>query len=115
MKDIINKSTLGLALSFLFVTAQSAEVGLKTETFDLVFPGGPPGKLVEAIEKASGQKLNVLLPPNLSTSAIPRPIFDSRKSLVLPGKIVTKTRFACWHYISCLPAISVLDLLLLSG
>jgi hypothetical protein len=72
MKDIIHKSMLGLALSFLFATAQSAEVGTKTETFDLAFHGGPPGKLVEAIEKASGQKLNVLLSPNLSTSAIPR-------------------------------------------
>jgi len=83
MKDIVNKSMLGLAVSFLFVTAQAAEVGeavgegrgsfgAKTETFDLVFPGGPPAKLVEAMEKASGQKLNVLLPPNLSTFAIPR-------------------------------------------
>jgi hypothetical protein len=83
MKDIINKSMLGLAVSFLFVTAQAAEVGeavgkgrgsfdAKTETFDLVFSGGPPAKLVEAMEKARGQKLNVLLPPNLSGSAIPR-------------------------------------------
>lgn len=64
---------LGLSLSFLFVTAQAAEVfGANAETFDLAFPGGPPAKLVEALEKASGQKLNVLLPPNLSTSAIPR-------------------------------------------
>jgi hypothetical protein len=64
---------LGLSLSFLFVTAQAAEVfGANAETFDLAFPGGPPAKLVEALEKASGQKLNALLPPNLSTSAIPR-------------------------------------------
>jgi hypothetical protein len=77
MKDIIHKSILGLSLSFLFATAQAAEVvadpfGAKAETFDLTFSGGSPAKLVEAIEKASGQKLNVLLPPNLSTSVIPR-------------------------------------------
>jgi len=77
MKDIINKSMLGLAVSFLFVAAQAAEVvadpfGAKAETFDLTFPGGSPAKLVEAIEKASGQKLNVLLPTNLSSSVIPR-------------------------------------------
>jgi hypothetical protein len=81
MKDIINKSMLGLALSFLFATAQSAEVIAtvqganvegNTDMFDLTFHGGSPAKLVEAIEKASGQKLNVLLPPNLSTSVIPR-------------------------------------------
>jgi len=72
MKNIMKKSMFGLALGFLFATAQGAETLSKTETFDLAFPGGPPAKLVEAIEKASGQKLNVLLPPNLSTSAIPR-------------------------------------------
>ena len=72
MKNIIHKSMLGLALSLLLATAQGAEVGAKGETFDLTFHGGPPAKLVEAIEKASGQKLNVLLPPNLSASVIPR-------------------------------------------
>jgi len=35
-----------------------------------------------------------------------KPIFDSGKSLVPPGKVVTKTRFGCWHYIFCFSAIS---------
>ena len=40
------------------------------------------------------------------------PIFYSEKSLGVLGKGVTKTQFARWHYISCLPAIFLRGLLL---
>jgi hypothetical protein len=41
-----------------------------------------------------------------------KPIFYSEKSLGVLGKGVTKTQFARWHYISCLPAIFLRGLLL---
>jgi hypothetical protein len=40
------------------------------------------------------------------------PIFYSEKSLVVLGKVVTKTQFVRWHYISCSPAIFLRGLLL---
>jgi len=39
--------------------------------FDLSFSGGTPQKLVSQMEKAAGDKLNVLIPPELADASIP--------------------------------------------
>lgn len=40
--------------------------------FDLDYPGGTPGQLVEAIEKASGKPLNAIIPYEFATVNLPQ-------------------------------------------
>ncbi len=47
------------------------------KTFDFDFPGGVPQDLVTAIEKSSGEQLNVIIPPQLSQIQIPPLKFHS--------------------------------------
>jgi hypothetical protein len=44
----------------------------KGPAFDLNFPGGPLPELVKAIEKAGGQKLNVMLPREAAQVVVPK-------------------------------------------
>ncbi|MHB8519985.1 MAG: hypothetical protein ACYDH9_04435 [Limisphaerales bacterium] len=39
--------------------------------FNLDFPGGTPGELVKAIEKASGKPVNVIIPPESADAQLP--------------------------------------------
>lgn len=43
----------------------------KLATFDLDFPGGTPAQLVEAIEKATGKPLNVIIPTDGADTQLP--------------------------------------------
>ena len=49
--------------------AKIAEAGMPR--FDIDFPGGTPADLVAAIEKASGQTLNVIIPAEYATVPLP--------------------------------------------
>jgi hypothetical protein len=74
-KATIQKISLSLMLAMLTgVTgvAQNPEAAPAEETFHLSFPGGPPSKLVEAMEKAGVKNINVLIPPKLAQFNLPR-------------------------------------------
>ncbi len=45
--------------------------GAKLPRFDLDFPGGTPGALAEAIQKASGKPLNVIIPTEFRDTQLP--------------------------------------------
>lgn len=75
--------------------------------FDLTFPGGTPGELVAAIEKASGQPINVIIPAGHSRVQLPalrlkqvdiRQLFHvmgdaTERSEVLPNGQVAETSY----------------------
>jgi hypothetical protein len=45
--------------------------GVQLPKFDLDFPGGTPGQLVTAIEKASGKPLNAIIPSEFRNTELP--------------------------------------------
>src|SRR5438876_8521379 len=68
MKRIIQATMLALMVG-LSALAHAADAEAKpagSGLFDLSFAGGTPQKLVSEMEKASGLKLNVLIPPELA-------------------------------------------------
>jgi hypothetical protein len=54
------------------VDAEFAQfAGMQLPKFDLDFPGGTPGQLVAAIEKASGKPLNAIIPSEFREMELP--------------------------------------------
>jgi len=75
MKKMIRAAMLALTLGYLSPLAHGADAEAKradgSGSFDLSFGGGTPQKLVSEMEKASGLKLNVLIPPEQTDARIP--------------------------------------------
>ncbi len=75
MKSMIQAAMLALTLGYLSPWGNAADAVAKrgdgSGSFDLSFGGGTPQKLVSEMEKASGLKLNVLIPPELTDARIP--------------------------------------------
>jgi hypothetical protein len=85
MKRMIRAVMLALTLGCFSPWAQAADAQTPVQavrigqtlgatpsgTFDLSFSGGPPQKLISEMEKASGQKLNALIPAELTDVSIP--------------------------------------------
>jgi hypothetical protein len=71
---------MSLLMGWLTATAPAADTVApdkivevaRPPKFDLNFPGGPPAKLVDAIEQASGARINVLVSPRLAGLILPR-------------------------------------------
>lgn len=63
---------LGLLAGTLEITAFASEAKPKPETFDFSFSGGTPAALVAALERATGTKPNVLVPPRLAQTRLPK-------------------------------------------
>ncbi len=63
---------LGLLAGTLEITAFASEAKPKSETFDFSFSGGTPAALVAALERATGTKPNVLVPPRLAQTRLPK-------------------------------------------
>ena len=73
MRRMIQATALALTVG-LPALAHAADAEVKaagSSPFDLSFAGGTPQKLVSEMERASGSKLNVLIPPDLADSRIP--------------------------------------------
>src|SRR5436190_8282348 len=74
MKRMIRAVMLALILGYGSLLARAADAESKhpgeSGLFDLSFGGGTPQKLVSEMEKASGHKLNVLIPPELTDSKL---------------------------------------------
>ena len=72
MKNMIQGTMLALMVGWSAL-AHAADAEVKVEgsrLFDLSFAGGTPQKLVSEMERASGSKLNVLIPPELADARI---------------------------------------------
>jgi hypothetical protein len=72
MKRMKLRMIMGLLISAIAMATLAADTNQKTETFDLAFPGGPPAKLVDAIERTSGTRPNVLISPRLANTVLPK-------------------------------------------
>src|SRR5947207_11330492 len=73
MKRMIQATMLALIMGWS-ASAHAADAEDKSagnRLFDLSFGGGTPQKLVSEMEKASGLKLNVLIPPELADTKMP--------------------------------------------
>jgi len=72
MKRMIQATMLALmvGLSAMAQGADAESQAAGSGLFDLSFGGGTPQKLVSEMERASGSKLNVLIPPELADTRI---------------------------------------------
>src|SRR6266436_4322808 len=73
MKRMIPATLLALmvGLSALAHAADAEAKAAASGLFDLSFAGGTPQKLVSEMERASGLKLNILIPPELADARMP--------------------------------------------
>lgn len=73
MKRTIQATMLALMVGLpgMAYAADAEAKATGSDPFNLSFTGGTPQKLVSEMEKASGSKLNILIPPELADSRIP--------------------------------------------
>src|SRR6266571_1274044 len=72
MKRMIQATMLALMVgwSALAHAADAEDKAAGSRLFDLSFGGGTPQKLVSEMERASGSKLNVLIPPEMADARV---------------------------------------------
>jgi hypothetical protein len=72
MNTIMTRLQVTALAGALAFSVGAAEPDTTAGDFNLSFAGGTPKALLEAMEKASGQKVNALIPENLADTRVPK-------------------------------------------